>query len=72
MSAILLFAMRTLDIPLRTHTAPSGIVSFELAANYAASQQILDSWSTEAKINALKTIIQSYFALQSFWHGLSF
>jgi hypothetical protein len=52
MSAILLFAMRTLDTPLRTHTAPSGIVSFELATNYETSQRILDSWSTEAKINA--------------------
>ena len=52
MSAILLLAMRTLDTPLRTQTAPSGIVSFELAANYAASKQILDSWSAEAKINA--------------------
>ena len=51
MSAILLGAMLALDAPLRTHTAPSGIVSFELAANYEASQQILNSWSTEAKIN---------------------
>jgi hypothetical protein len=52
MSAILLFAMRSLDTPLRTRTAPGGIVSFELAKNYAASQQILDSWSAKAKINA--------------------
>jgi hypothetical protein len=35
MSAILLFAMRSLDTPLRTRTAPGGIVSFELAKNYA-------------------------------------
>ena len=52
MSAILLFVMRALDTPLRTNTAPSGIVSFELAKNYDASQQILNSWNTEAKINA--------------------
>ena len=52
MSTILLFAMRTLDTPLKTQTAPSGIVSFELTKNYDASQQILGSWNTEAKINA--------------------
>jgi hypothetical protein len=52
MSAILLFAMRTIDAPLRTSTAPRGIVSFELAKNYDRSQQILNSWNTEAKINA--------------------
>jgi hypothetical protein len=52
MSAILLLAMRILDTPLQTRTAPHGIVSFELAASYAASQQILDSWNSEAKINA--------------------
>jgi hypothetical protein len=52
MSAILLLAMRALDRPLQTHTAPRGIVSFELATSYAASQQILESWSSEAKINA--------------------
>jgi hypothetical protein len=52
MSALLLFAMRTLDTPLKTDAAPSGIVSFELAANHAASQKILNSWSTEAKVNA--------------------
>jgi hypothetical protein len=52
MSAILLFAMHTIDVPLRTGTAPGGIVSFELAENYDRSQQILNSWNTEAKINA--------------------
>ena len=52
MSIILLFAMRILDTPLKTQTAPSGIVSLELAKNYDASQQILDSWGTEAKVNA--------------------
>ena len=51
-SAILLLTMRTLDTPLRTHTAPRGIVSFELAVDYEASQQILGSWNSEAKINA--------------------
>jgi hypothetical protein len=51
-SAILLLAMRTLDAPLRTRTAPNGIVSFEMAGNYEVSRQILDSWSTEAKTNA--------------------
>ena len=52
MSAILLLAMRTLDAPLRTHSAPGGIVSFELAKNYEVSRHILGSWSAAAKLNA--------------------
>lgn len=60
MSAILLFALRTLDAPLRTSAAPRGIVSFELAQNYDASRQILDSWSTDAKVYAALSLGLDY------------
>ena len=63
MSAILLFALRTLDAPLRTSAAPRGIVSFELAQNYDASRQILDSWSTDAKVYAALSLGLDYLFL---------
>jgi len=40
-----LFAIfRVLDAPLRTSSAPSGIVSFELASTPSQVQAIIDSW----------------------------
>ena len=62
-SAILLVAMRTLDAPLRTRVAPRGIVSFELAKNYAASRQILDSWNARAKTHAALSLGLDYLFL---------
>ena len=42
---LILFAVfRVLDQPLRTDTAPNGIVSFELAGDPATAGAILDSW----------------------------
>lgn len=50
---ILIFVIfRYLDTPLRTSAAPSGIVSYELAGNAAASQAILDSWDSNARLFA--------------------
>lgn len=50
---ILIFGVfRVLDQPLRTTAAPSGIVSFELANDPAASLSILDSWDADARIAA--------------------
>ena len=46
------FAMRTLDAPLRTGAAPNGIVSFELAGDLPAARAVLDSWNPQAKIFA--------------------
>ena len=66
MSAILLFAMRTIDAPLRTRMAPRGIVSFELAKNYDTSQQILNSWNAEAKINAALSLGLDFLFLISY------
>lgn len=52
MSAALLIAMQTLDVPLKTPDAPRGIVSFELAKDMAASRKILNSWNARAKKHA--------------------
>ena len=42
---LILFAVfRVLDAPLRTSTAPNGIVSFELAGTPFQAQAIIDSW----------------------------
>ena len=72
MSAILLVALRTLDTPLRNNTAPRGIVSFELAQNYNASKQILDSWSAEAKVNAALSLGLDFLFLIIYAFFISF
>ena len=47
-----MFAMRTLDAPLRTGAAPQGIVSFELAGRLDKTRAVLDSWTPRARIFA--------------------
>ena len=50
---ILFFAVfRVLDEPLRTPAAPNGIVSFELAWQPGASQDMVNSWSEYARLLA--------------------
>ena len=50
---VLIFGIfRFLDQPLRTDSAPNGIVSFELAGNQNTSQAIVDSWDTHAWLYA--------------------
>ncbi len=63
MSAILLVAMHRLDAPLRTQVAPRGIVSFELAARYETSRQILNSWNARAKTQAALSLGLDYLFL---------
>ncbi len=46
------FVLRHFDIPLHTSVAPKGIISFEFAKNIDASNQIMNSWGNQAKINA--------------------
>jgi hypothetical protein len=41
-----------LDQPLRTDSAPNGIISFELARNMATAKSILDSWDVRAGMYA--------------------
>jgi hypothetical protein len=72
MSVILLLVMRTLDTPLRTHKAPRGIISFELAKDDEASQQIMDSWSIEAKVNAALSLGLDFLFLITYALFISF
>jgi len=41
-----------LDVPLKTQSAPVGIVSFELAGNQENGIRIMDSWDPQADLNA--------------------
>jgi hypothetical protein len=41
-----------LDQPLRNPSAPSGIVSFELARDVNSSQRMVDSWDADARLVA--------------------
>jgi hypothetical protein len=43
---------RLLDAPLQTSAAPKGIVSFELARTVDASQAIINSWDSNARLFA--------------------
>ncbi len=63
MSAILLVAMHRLDAALKTPQAPWGIISFELAASYEVSRQILDSWNAPARTQAALSLGLDYLFL---------
>ena len=49
---VLVFVMRSLGAPLVNSVAPAGIISYELAADYASSTAILESWSFLDRIYA--------------------
>lgn len=61
---------RLLDAPLRTAAAPSGIVSFELAATVANVQAILDSWDARARLFAAFGLGLDYLFMPAY--GLTF
>lgn len=63
LTAILLITLRSLDQPLKTHVAPLGIVSYELAKNYDQSRQILKSWDATARIRAALSLGLDYLFL---------
>ena len=52
LTAVVFLAMKSVSEPLITPEAPGGIISFELAKSLEQSQAMLDSWDTNAKINA--------------------
>lgn len=69
---ILIFGMfRLLDQPLRTSAAPSGIVSFELARNADTSQAILDSWDSNARLQAAFGLGLDYLFMPAYAFALS-
>jgi hypothetical protein len=48
------------NAPLITNTAPSGIVSYELASNPANSNKILSSWNQDARMHAALSLGLDY------------
>ena len=54
LSAILLLQLRGLDTPLRSDTAPLGIVSYELAWSAPRASAIIDAWRSSDAIEPAK------------------
>ena len=52
MTVLNIIVMRSFDSPLKNDISPNGIVSFELAKDLDETIKILDSWDTNAKMNA--------------------
>lgn len=49
---LVFFTLRQFDIPLHTDAAPKGIISFEFAKDIDSVKRILESWDSQARINA--------------------
>ena len=52
LTVVLLLSMNFVGLPLNTAAAPQGIISFEFAATPERAQEMLDSWSPDARIRA--------------------
>ncbi len=69
---LLVFSVfRSLDAPLRTDSAPGGIVSFELAWTADAAREILDSWDAKAHLNAAFGLGLDYLFMPVYGMALS-
>ncbi|MBI5935042.1 MAG: hypothetical protein HY867_15155 [Chloroflexi bacterium] len=70
---LILFAVfRALDTPLRTASAPYGIVSFELAGNIKTAAEILASWDARAQLFAAFGLGLDYLFMPAYALALSF
>lgn len=49
---VLMVLMNAIGAPLKNETAPSGIISYELAGNFQNAQQIIASWDGSARLHA--------------------
>ena len=49
---LIMVIMNVIGSPLTTHSAPSGIVSFEFTFSPERDQQIISSWSPDAQLRA--------------------
>jgi hypothetical protein len=69
---LLIFGIfRGLDEPLRTASAPSGIVSFELAQTVDVAQGIIDSWDSNARLFAAFGLGLDYLFMPAYALALS-
>ncbi len=69
---ILALLMRVIGHNLVNHTAPAGIVSFELAGKFADTQQILASWNIMSKISAGLSLGLDFLFIFSYAFFLAF
>ena len=60
---LLLMVLNMLDKPLKTASAPMGILSFELAHDFSNTQKILASWDFPAKYSAALSLYIDYLFL---------
>ena len=55
--------MRIFDAPLKNEVCTGGIVSFELAREMTTSQAILESWDSQAKSSAYRSLFFDFLFL---------
>jgi len=65
-SIAVMTGLQVLDVPLKTEAAPSGIVSFEFAGSQEKARQIVDSWSSAARISAGMSLGLDYLFLLAY------
>jgi hypothetical protein len=68
---LIFYVFKGLDAPLHTSTAPSGIVSFELAWKAGTAQNIIKSWDSDARIFAAFGLGLDYLFMPSYAMALS-
>ena len=66
LSLALMVAMQWLDAHLKTHPAPHGIVSFELAGNSEDARHIISSWGQKGQLRAALSLGLDYFFLVAY------
>src|SRR5512137_1524328 len=70
---VLIFGIfRFLDAPLRTSTAPNGIVSFELAGGVEDARSMIASWDANARLFAAFGLGFDYLFMPVYAFALSF
>ena len=68
---ILLTTLSLINLPLQNLIAPNGMISFELAADYNESQEMINSWNSKAKIYAAFSLGIDYLFLVAYGFFLS-
>ncbi len=52
LTLLIIGVFQVLDMPMRTVSAPQGIISYELAGNLSNAQAIIASWDARARLHA--------------------
>jgi preprotein translocase subunit SecG len=67
----LMLVMTTIGEALINETAPSGIISFELAGDLESAQQMIDSWNNQSQIRAGLSLGLDYLFLVAYAAAIS-